>query len=144
MFVKLFTTACVLAMTAGFAAAQDATAEMEISGDAAAGEKVFRKCMACHAVGEGATNKVGPVLNGVVGRHAAAIEDFNYSDAMAEKGEEGLVWDPEHLIAYLENPRDYVPGTKMSFPGLRKEEDRADVVAYLSTFNAEGAPAEGS
>ncbi len=135
MIVKMFSTACLLAMTAGYAVAQDT------AGDPAAGEKVFRKCMACHAVGADAKNKVGPVLNGVVGRHAGAIEDFNYSDAMKAKGEEGLVWDPEALAAFLEKPRDYVNGTKMSFAGLRKEEERADVIAYLATFNAEG---EGS
>ena len=137
MFTKLISAACVLAMTAGFAAAESHSAgemEFEITGDAAAGEKVFRKCMACHAVGEDAKNKVGPILNGVLGRHAAGVEDFSYSDAMKAKGEEGLIWTPETLAAFLEKPRDYVNGTKMSFAGLRKEEERADVIAYLATF----------
>ncbi len=132
MFVKMITTVGLLAMSAGYAAAQD------VAGDAEAGEKVFRKCMACHAVGEDAKNKVGPHLNDIFGRTAGSIEDFNYSDAMVAKGEEGLVWDAETLAAYLEKPRDYVPGTKMSFAGLRKEEERANVVAYLATFSSEG------
>lgn len=133
MIVKMFTTVGLLAMTAGYAAAESHSA-----GDAAKGEKVFRKCMACHAVGPDAKNKVGPELNGIVGRQAAALEEFGYSDAFKAKGEEGLVWDAESLDAFLEKPRDYVKGTKMSFAGLRKEDDRADVIAYLATFNAEG------
>ena len=104
-------------------------------GDAEAGEKVFRKCMACHAVGEGAENKVGPQLNNLIGRTAGSLEDFNYSDAMVAKGEEGLVWDAETIAAFMEKPRDYVEGTKMSFAGLRKEEERTNVVAYLATFS---------
>lgn len=121
------------------AAAQDgaqqgagvAVAAEEIVGDAAAGERVFRRCGACHEVGEGAENKVGPILNGVVGRHAAAVEGFEYSDAMQEAGAAGLVWTVAELQAYLEKPRDVVPGTKMNFPGLRSEEQRNDVIAYL-------------
>ncbi|WP_118133506.1 cytochrome c family protein [Oceanicella sp. SM1341] len=103
-------------------------------GDPAKGEKVFRKCQACHAVGEGATNKVGPELNGIVGRAAGALEDFKYSSAMEEAAAGGLVWTPEHIAEFLEKPRDFVKGTKMTFAGLRKEEERADVVAYLATF----------
>ncbi|WP_375258635.1 c-type cytochrome [Citreimonas sp.] len=108
-----------------------------MQGDPAAGEAVFRKCMACHAVGEGAQNKVGPMLNGVVGREIAALEDFNYSDALIALREEGKSWTPEELAAFLEKPRDYATGTKMAFPGLRKEEERNDVIAYLATFTAE-------
>ena len=106
----------------------------EMAGDPAKGEKVFRKCRACHEVGEGAKAKTGPVLNGVVGRTAGTWEDFNYSDAMVEAGENGLVWDQETLAAYLEKPKDYVEGTKMTFAGLRKESERTDVIAYLATF----------
>ncbi len=89
----------------------------------------------------GKRGRVGPELNGIVGRGAASVEEFGYSDAFKTKGEEGLIWDPETLAAFLEKPRDYVNGTKMSFAGLRKEDERADVIAYLATFNAEG---EGS
>lgn len=107
-------------------------------GDAEAGEKVFKKCKACHEVGADAKNKVGPTLNGIVGAPAAHLGDeFKYSDAMLEKGQEGMVWDEETLGAYLTKPKDVVPGTKMSFAGLRKEDDIADVIAYLQTFPAE-------
>lgn len=133
---SLATAAFLVGLPASVALAQDA------AGDPEKGERVFRKCMACHAVGEGAENKVGPVLNDIIGAKAGAHEDFAYSDAMVAKGEEGLVWDEETLAAFLEKPRDYVPGTKMSFAGLRKEEERADVIAYLATFSAE-ADAEG-
>lgn len=104
-------------------------------GDPESGEKVFKKCKACHAVGEGAKNKVGPVLNGIVGTPAAANPDFKYSDAMIEAGANGLVWDEETLDTYLKKPKDLVPGTKMSFAGLRKEQEILDVIAYMETFN---------
>ncbi|XDA99031.1 cytochrome c family protein [Sulfitobacter sp. LCG007] len=116
-----------------------ALAQSPVEGDAAAGEKVFRKCMACHAAGEGAENKVGPQLNGVVGRPVASVEDFSYSDALVKLGEEGKTWTPEELDAFLTKPRDYAKGTKMSFAGLRKEDERADVIAYLATFQGEGS-----
>ena len=103
-------------------------------GDAAAGEKVFRKCKACHAVGEGAKNKVGPQLNGIVGMPAGKVESFKYSKGMLEAADGGLVWDEETLSAYLTKPKDVVPKTKMSFAGLRKEEDITNVIAYLQTF----------
>lgn len=106
----------------------------EITGDAAAGETVYRKCMACHDVGEGARNKVGPELNGIVGREIAAVEGFNYSSALAEMGEEGKTWTPEELSAFIKAPREYAPGTKMAFPGLKDEADRNDLIAYLASF----------
>ncbi|MFN3208041.1 MAG: c-type cytochrome [Roseovarius sp.] len=118
--------ATILATAPGLVSAQD--------GDAEAGEKVFRKCQACHAVGEDAKNKVGPVLNGIVGATIASNEEFKYSDALAEMGAEGKEWTPEELAAFLEKPRDYAKGTKMTFAGLRKEDERADVIAYLATF----------
>lgn len=108
-------------------------------GDAAAGEKVFRKCKACHAVGDGAQNKVGPELNGIVGQQMAAVPDFKYSDVLVEMGAEGKTWTPEELDVFLTKPRDYAKGTKMSFAGLRKEDDRQDVIAYLTTFPAGGS-----
>lgn len=104
-------------------------------GDAAKGEIVFKKCVACHAVGEGAKNKVGPELNGILGRKVAAVESFNYSPAFKAKAEEGWVWDEGHLTEYLANPRKYVKGTKMAFPGLKKPEELADIIAYLKTFD---------
>ena len=101
-------------------------------GDAAKGEKVFNKCKACHAVGEGAKNKVGPVLNGIVGAVAGQNADFKYSDALLAKAAEGLTWDEETLEAFLRDPKSVVPGTKMSFGGLRKDDEVDDVIAYLS------------
>lgn len=109
----------------------------EAAGDAANGEKVFRKCMACHEVGPDAKAKVGPPLNGVIGRTAGTLEGFAYSDAMVAAGEGGLVWTAETIGELLEKPKDFVPGTKMTFAGLRKEGERADVIAYLATFPAQ-------
>ena len=122
--------ATLLATLPGAALAAD-----DVAGDAEAGEKVFRKCKACHAVGDGAENKIGPVLNGIVGRAVAANEDFKYSDVLSEMGADGKTWTPEELAAFLEKPRDYAKGTKMSFAGLRKEDDRMNVIAYLATFS---------
>lgn len=102
--------------------------------DAAAGEKVFARCKACHKVEDGA-NGVGPHLFGIVGRPVAAVEGYNYSDAMVEYGGGGsVVWDHANLAVYLENPRAEVPGTKMAFAGLRKEDERANVICYLDTL----------
>lgn len=103
-------------------------------GDAAKGEKVFRKCKACHAVGDGAKNKVGPHLNGIIDAEIASVEGFKYSKAFVAKKAEGVVWNEAELAAYLEKPKKHTPGTKMSFAGLRKEKDRADVIAYLKQF----------
>ena len=106
-------------------------------GDAAKGEAVFKKCMACHAVGEGAKNKVGPQLNGVVGsvigKHAP---DYKYSKALTELGEQGKVWDDANMTEWLRNPKAFGPGTKMAFAGLKKDDEIADVIAFLKTHPA--------
>ena len=102
------------------------------AGDPAAGKKVFNKCKACHFVDK-EKNKVGPYLKGVVGRKAAAVEGFKYSEAMKAKAAEGLVWTEENLKAYLAAPKKFVPGNKMAFAGLKKEKDIADVIAYLKS-----------
>jgi len=99
-------------------------------GDAAAGEKVFRKCKACH-VADAETNRVGPYLVGIVGRPAGMAEGFNYSDAMKDSG---VIWDEETLAQYLANPKGFIDKNKMAFPGLKKEEDVANVIAYLKTL----------
>ncbi|SNT20110.1 c-type cytochrome [Tropicimonas sediminicola] len=103
-------------------------------GDAANGEKVFKKCQACHMVGDDAKNRVGPPLNGVVGAPAGRVEDYKYSPNLLELAEGGLVWDDETLTAYLTKPKDVIPKGKMSFAGLKKESDIDDVIAYLQTF----------
>ena len=95
--------------------------------DLAAGEKVFKKCKACHSLEEG-KKKVGPSLFGVVGGPAAGMKGFKYSKTMRESG---LTWDEATLDAYLENPRKFLKGNRMAFPGLKKPEDRENVIAYI-------------
>ncbi len=99
-----------------------------------AGAKVFRKCKACHQVGENAQNKTGPSLNGIVGHAAGAVAGFTYSKALAAAGQDGLVWSAAELEAFLAKPKTYLKGTKMSFAGIRKEEERAAVIEYLRSF----------
>lgn len=96
-------------------------------GDATAGEKVYKKCKACHSLDAG-KNKVGPSLHGIVGRPAAQVEGYKYSKALMESG---LTWDDATLDKYLAKPKELVPKTKMAFPGLKKEADRQNVIAYL-------------
>jgi cytochrome c2 len=104
-------------------------------GNAEEGAEVFKKCRACHDVGPGAINKVGPVLNGVVGRKAGTVEGFPYSEANKAAGAGGLVWTEDVLFKYLENPLVFMKGTKMAFAGLSDPRDRKDVIAYLKTFS---------
>ena len=99
-------------------------------GDPAEGEKVFKRCQACHVIKD-KTNRVGPYLLGVYGRTAGTAEGYKYSDAMKKAGEEGLVWNDENLHKYLENPKGEVKGNKMAFAGLKKPEERDNVIAYL-------------
>jgi cytochrome c len=96
------------------------------------GEQVFKKCMACHTVTD-KTNKVGPNLVGVVGRKVASVEGFNYSASMQEYAATGAVWDEATLQAYLENPKAIVGKTKMAFAGLKKTDERNDLIAYLKS-----------
>jgi cytochrome c len=103
--------------------------------DAAAGEKDFLVCRACHQIGPGAKIAVGPVLNGVVGRKAGTYPGYAYSPANKDSG---IVWTPEELDKYLTNPQAVVPHTKMIFPGLKDDQKRKDVIAYLEQFNEDG------
>ncbi len=103
-------------------------------GNAEAGEDVFKKCRACHDVGPDAKNKVGPLLNGIIGRKSGTVEGFAYSDANKDAGAKGLVWSEAELIKYLEAPMTYMPKNKMAFAGLKDEQDRKDVIAYLKKF----------
>lgn len=96
-------------------------------GDAAKGEKIYKKCKACHSL-EAGKNKVGPSLAGIFGRTAGAEEGFKYSAAMKDSG---IVWDEATLDSFLAKPKEVVPKTRMAFPGLKKEQDRMDVIAYL-------------
>jgi cytochrome c len=129
--VRLVLVVAMSMMAGTLAIAQD------VAGDSANGEKVFRKCKACHDVGPEAKAKVGPPLTGIIGRTAGTVEGFKYSDAMMAAGTGGLIWSPETIGELIEKPKDFVPGTKMTFAGLRKEEERADVIAYLATFSEE-------
>ena len=103
-------------------------------GSAEEGAEVFKKCRACHDVGPEAKNKVGPLLNGIIGRPAGTMEGFNYSDANKQAGAKGLIWTEEVMFKYLEAPLSFMPGTKMAFAGLKDERDRKDAIAYLKTF----------
>lgn len=118
-------TAILLVVSTGLAAAQDA----------AAGEKTFMVCRACHQIGPNAKDAVGPVLNGVVGRKAGTYPDYQYSEANKNSG---IVWTPEELDKYLTSPQTVVPHTKMIFPGLKDEQKRKDVIAYLGQFGPDG------
>lgn len=103
------------------------------SADIGKGAKVAKKCAACHTFDEGGANKVGPNLYGVVGRAKAQVDGFNYSDALSGMGG---TWDFESLNAFLEKPAAYAPGTSMSFAGLRKPADRANIIAYLNSLGS--------
>ena len=96
--------------------------------DAVAGEKVFARCKICHSVQAGAPSPVGPNLHGVFGRKAGSVEGFNYSEAMKNSG---IVWDDETLAKYLRDPRGSLPGNKMAFPGLKNDDEMANLLAYL-------------
>jgi cytochrome c len=106
--------------------------------DAKKGETIAKACAACHDHTKGGPNKVGPNLWGVVGRPRASHEGFQYSDAMASK--KGDPWTYENLNAFITSPKDYVPGTKMGFGGIKKETDRADLLAYLATLSDKPVP----
>lgn len=118
----------LLAAMSGTASAQDA----------AAGEKVFAKCKACHQIGETAKNAVGPVLNGLIGRKTGSIEGYSYSDANKDSG---LTWDDATFKEYIRNPKAKIPGTKMVFAGLQKDEDVDNVLAFLKQYDKDGKKA---
>jgi cytochrome c len=107
--------------------------------DAAAGEKVFAQCKACHQIGESAKNAVGPVLNGVIGRPAGSVEGYSYSPANKNSG---LTWDEATFRDYIKDPRAKVPGTKMVFAGVKDEKRVSDLLAYLQQFDASGKKKE--
>lgn len=105
-------------------------------GDATRGADLFKnECSACHQVGSGAQNRIGPKLNGVFGRRAGSIEGFKYSKSISRMGADGLEWHLETLDAYLTNPKTLVSGTRMNYPGLAKPEDRAAILAYLRLWS---------
>ena len=103
--------------------------------DLAAGENSFKKCLACHSVGADAKNKVGPVLNGLEGRKSGTIEGYNYTDANKNSG---ITWSEDTFKEYITDPRAKIPGTKMVFAGIKNENEKAALWAYLKQFDAKG------
>ena len=117
--------AALIAASAGTTTAQDVEK----------GANSFKKCLACHAIGPGAQNKVGPVLNGLDGRKSGTVPDFNYSDANKNSG---IVWNEQNFEDYIKDPKAKVPKTKMIFPGIKNEQETKDLWAYITQFDAEG------
>ena len=107
------------------------------TGDLAHGEKVFKKCSACHSIKSGGGNKIGPALYNVVGRKVAVLDDYKYSKALAEYNKN---WSFEELNGFLLKPKDWIKGTKMAYAGLRKEKDRASVILYLNKYSDNPLP----
>lgn len=132
---RLILTALIalVPLTGGPAFAEE---DARLIGNAERGAEIFRKCTGCHQIGPGAENRAGPHLNGIFGRRAGSIDGFDYSEAMDRAHDDGLTWDYERLDAYIENPRVLVSGTRMSFRGIKDEQDRHDVLAYLRRFSA--------
>jgi cytochrome c len=118
---------------------QPARADSLPPGDPVAGKTVFQKCAACHSVGPGAINKVGPILNGIVGQKAAIVPGYDFSPAMKNSG---VTWTEDKLAQYLRAPRAMIPGVKMTFGGIQRDQDIANVIAYLKTFKLDGSPAQ--
>ncbi|RJF80503.1 cytochrome c family protein [Oleomonas cavernae] len=116
--IAAFLALATLALAAGNARA----------GDADKGAVIFKRCTACHTIDAGGPHRVGPNLHGLIGRTAGTAQGYTYSKAMAAAG---TVWTAETLDPYLKDPRATVPGTKMSFPGVKKDDERADLIAYL-------------
>jgi len=110
------------------------------SADAAAGQNVAKKCQSCHNFAQGAGNKTGPELYDVVGRLEGSHEGFAYSAALLEHKAAGDVWSYENLNAFLLAPKEYAPGTKMNFSGLKNDKERADIIAYMATLSASPVP----
>jgi cytochrome c len=121
----LIAAAAVLAVSTGTALAQDA----------AKGEHSFNKCLPCHSIGPDAQNKIGPVLNGLDGRHSGSVANFNYSDANKNSG---IVWNETTFKQYIQDPKAMVPGTKMIFAGVKNPQEVDDLWAYIKQFDADG------
>ena len=112
-----------------------ATASSALAQDAAAGKTSFNKCLACHAIGEGAKNKVGPELNGLNGRKSGTVEGYSYSDANKNSG---ITWSEAVFKEYIKDPKAKIPGTKMAFAGIKNENEVNNLWAYVSSFDKDG------
>jgi cytochrome c len=125
-----------LTLSALIVIATSATASsVALAQDVAAGKTSFNKCLACHAIGEGAQNKVGPVLNGLDGRKSGTAPNYNYSDANKNSG---ITWDEAQFKEYIRDPKAKIPGTKMAFAGIKKDTEVNDLWAFVSQFDADG------
>ena len=120
-------TLSALALIASSAAA--------LAQDAAAGKASFNRCLACHAVGEGAKNKVGPVLNGLDGRKSGTVEGYSYTEANKNSG---ITWNKDQFLDYIKDPKAKIPGTKMVFAGIKNENEAKSLWAYLKQFDKDG------
>jgi cytochrome c len=129
--MKTTTLAALIALTSS-ASISGARAQ-----DADAGKTSFNKCLACHAIGEGAKNKVGPVMNGLDGRKSGTIEGYNYSDANKNSG---ITWSKDQFLDYIKDPKGKIPGTKMVFAGIKNENEANNLWAYISKFDKDGKP----
>jgi cytochrome c len=128
-------TLTAFAVLASSAVASGALAQDAAKGDPAAGKTSFNKCLACHSIGDGAKNKVGPELNGLDGRKSGSAPDYSYSDANKNSG---ITWNEAQFKDYIKDPKAKVPGTKMIFPGIKNEKEINDLWAYVSQFDADG------
>ncbi|MGQ0681760.1 cytochrome c-550 CycA [Bradyrhizobium sp.] len=115
--------------------AASTAASSALAQDADAGKTSFNKCLACHAVGEGAKNKVGPVLNGLEGRKSGTVEGYSYSEANKNSG---ITWSKDTFLEYIKDPKAKIPGTKMVFAGIKKEDEANNLWAYLAKFDKDG------
>ena len=115
------------------------TSLLSVSGalaqDVTAGKSSFNKCMACHAIGEGAKNKVGPVLNGLDGRKSGTVEGYSYSEANKNSG---ITWGKDVFLEYIKEPKAKIPNTKMVFAGIKNEKEANDLWAYVASFDKDG------
>jgi cytochrome c len=123
-------TFCALTLVISLISASGALAQ-----DAAAGKTSFNKCLACHAIGEGAKNKVGPELNGLDGRRSGTAEGYSYSDANKNSG---ITWNKQVFLEYIKEPNAKIPGTKMAFAGIKNEKEANDLWAYIAQFDKDG------
>jgi cytochrome c len=124
-----------LTLSALVAIASSLAASAALAQDVAAGKTSFNKCMACHAIGEGAKNKVGPELNGLDGRHSGTAEGYSYSDANKNSG---ITWNEAQFKDYIKDPKAKIPGTKMVFPGIKNEKEAGDLWAFLAQYDKDG------
>jgi cytochrome c len=123
-------TSSAVIIIAAMAAASGAQAQ-----DATAGKASFNKCLACHAIGDGAKNKVGPVLNGLDGRKSGTVEGYSYSDANKNSG---ITWNKDQFLDYIKDPKAKIPNTKMAFAGIKNEKEAGDLWAFLAQYDKDG------